>query len=186
MNKKIARSGDRRAAVTKLLRVANFLTLNIKYGVQKLLEVDLLNLRMVRTLQGILVQDFRGHITVLPELKLKDYANILAHPSNEDMAHFIRGGERATWPHVEAIRTSSVFEIALTEAATRLRGRVRTLEEALRHAKEPNNSGGGTKQKPCPGKTGKTRSAPLTETPCRTPRARFPATITAGSTPTAR
>jgi hypothetical protein len=34
--------------------VANFLLLNIKYGVQKLLEVDLLNLQMVRTLQGIL------------------------------------------------------------------------------------------------------------------------------------
>jgi len=33
-----ARSGDRRAAVSKLLRVANFLLLNIKYGVQKLLE----------------------------------------------------------------------------------------------------------------------------------------------------
>jgi len=40
-----ARSGDRRAAVTKLLRVANFLLLNMKYGMHKLLEVDLLNLQ---------------------------------------------------------------------------------------------------------------------------------------------
>ena len=127
-----ARSGDRRAAVTKLLRVANFLLLNIKYGVQKLLEVDLLNLRMVRTLQGILVQDFRGHVTVLPELRLRDYLNVLQHPSEEDMAAFVRGGERATWPHVEAIRASTAAEIALTEAATALRGRAREIDERLR------------------------------------------------------
>ena len=127
-----ARSGDRRAAVTKLLRVANFLLLNIKYGVQKLLEVDLLNLRMVRTLQGILVQDFRGHITVLPELRARDYVRVLQHPSEEDMARFVRGGERATWPHVEAIRASTAAEIALTDAAAALRGRSREFDERLR------------------------------------------------------
>ena len=126
-----ARSGDRRAAVTKLLRVANFLLLNIKYGVQKLLEVDLLNLRMVRTLQGILVQDFRGHVTVLPELRARDYARVLQHPSEEDMANFVRGG-RAAWPHVEAIRASTAAEIALTEAAVALRGRAREIDERLR------------------------------------------------------
>ena len=97
----MGRSGERRAAVIKLLRVANFLLLNIKYGMQKLLEVDLLNLRMVRTLQGILVQDFRGHVTILPELKFSDYLRILHQPSEADMAHFISNGERA---HVAARR----------------------------------------------------------------------------------
>jgi len=100
--------------------------------VQKLLEVDLLNLRMVRTLQGILVQDFRGHVTVLPELRARDYARVLQHPSEEDMANFVRGGERAAWPHVEAIRASTAAEIALTEAATALRGRAREIDERLR------------------------------------------------------
>ena len=118
-----ARSGDRRAAVTKLLRVANFLLLNIKYGMQKLLEVDLLNLRMVRTLQGILVQDFSGHITVLPQLGVSDYLRILHQPSEEDMARFIINGEKATWPHVEAIRMTMAAEIAMQEAAAALRAR---------------------------------------------------------------
>ena len=120
-----ARSTDRRAAVTKLLRVANFLLLNIKYGAQKLLEVDLLNLRMVRTLQGILVQDFGGHITVLPELKVRDYWRVLQQPTEDDMARFIRDGERAAWPHVEAIRLTMAAEIALQEAAAALRARQR-------------------------------------------------------------
>ena len=124
------RSYDRRAAVTKLLRVANFLLLNIKYGAQKLLEVDLLNLRMVRTLQGILVQDFRGHITVLPELRVKDYVRVLQQPSAEDMAAFIAAGERATWPHVEAIRLATAPEIALQEAAARLRAEARRTNTA--------------------------------------------------------
>ena len=120
----MGRSGERRAAVIKLLRVANFLLLNIKYGMQKLLEVDLLNLRMVRTLQGILVQDFRGHVTILPELKFSDYLRILHQPSEADMAHFISNGERATWPHVEAIRLKMAGEIALQEAAAALRARL--------------------------------------------------------------
>ncbi|ACO69140.1 predicted protein, partial [Micromonas commoda] len=120
----MGRSGERRAAVIKLLRVANFLLLNIKYGMQKLLEVDLLNLRMVRTLQGILVQDFRGHVTILPELKFSDYLRILHQPSEADMAHFISNGERATWPHVEAIRLKVAGEIALQEAAAALRARL--------------------------------------------------------------
>ena len=133
----MGRSGERRAAVIKLLRVANFLLLNIKYGMQKLLEVDLLNLRMVRTLQGILVQDFRGHVTILPELKFSDYLRILHQPSEADMAHFISNGERATWPHIEAIRLKMAGEIALQEAAAALRARLarqnQTRHSAGRH-----------------------------------------------------
>ena len=80
-----------------------FLLLNIKYGAQKLLEVDLLNLRMVRTLQGILVQDFRGHITVLPGLKVRDYWRMQrptegrhaarVHPGRRTSRVALRGGD---------------------------------------------------------------------------------------------
>ena len=152
----MGRSGERRAAVIKLLRVANFLLLNIKYGMQKLLEVDLLNLRMVRTLQGILVQDFRGHVTILPELKFSDYLRILHQPSEADMAHFISNGERATWPHIEAIRLKMAGEIALQEAAAALRARLarqnqtrHSAGDATAWARQPRwsqDGGGGTGQ----------------------------------------
>ena len=117
---KTARGGHRRKAVQKLLRVANFLLLNMKYGIQKLLEVDLLDLRIVRTLQGILVQNFRGHITVLPSLELRDYCSIIANPTPEDMTRFLRRGEAATWPHMEAIRHTMAVESALTAASKKL------------------------------------------------------------------
>jgi hypothetical protein len=48
-----------------------------------------------------LVQDFRGHITVLHELEVRDYLRILQQPSNNDMEAFILRGEKATWPHIE-------------------------------------------------------------------------------------
>ena len=57
------------------------------------------------------------------------------------MAAFVRGGERATWPHVEAIRASTAAEIALTEAATALRGRAREIDERLRAEEKRTRSG---------------------------------------------
>ena len=63
---------------------------------------------------------------------MRDYARVLQHPSEEDMANFVRGGERSAWPHVEAIRASTAAEIALTEAAVALRGRAREIDERLR------------------------------------------------------
>ena len=121
---KTARSYQRRNAVQKLLRVANFLLLNIKYGIQKLLEVDLFDIRFVRTLQGVLMQDFRGHITILPSLKWRDYSKIGAQPSERDMQRFITRGEQATWPHVEVIRYTMQIETVLVNAIRALSKRV--------------------------------------------------------------
>ena len=126
------RGKNRRAAVTKLLRVANFLLLNIKYSIQKLLEVDLLNLRILRTLQGILVQDFQGHITVLPSLTFKDYCSIGAQPSEQDMHRFIRRGTQTTWAHIETIRHTMEVETALKKATARLTARAKTLKRAAK------------------------------------------------------
>ena len=113
------RGKNRRAAVTKLLRVANFLLLNIKYSIQKLLEVDILNLRILRTLQGILVQDFQGGIP-LPSLTFKDYCSIGAQPSQQDMHRFIRRGTQTTWAHIETIRHTMEVETALKKATDTL------------------------------------------------------------------
>ena len=71
-------------------------------------------------------------LSSLPELRARDYARVLQHPSEEDMALFVRGGERAAWPHVEAIRASTAAELALTEAAAALRARARDIDERLR------------------------------------------------------
>ena len=135
------RGKNRRAAVTKLLRVANFLLLNIKYSIQKLLEVDLLNLRILRTLSGILVQDFQGHITILPSLTFKDYCSIIRHPSNKDMNRFIRRGAQTSWPHVESVRHTMEVETALKKATLKLTKRARELKaDRLKKPQKPPSS----------------------------------------------
>ena len=122
---KTARSYQRRNAVRKLLRVANFLLLNIKYSIQKLLEVDLLDIRFVRTLQGVLMQDFRGHITILPNLKWADYSRILSNPTELDMQRYISRGEQSSWPHIESIRYSMTIETTLVESIRSLAKRTK-------------------------------------------------------------
>jgi len=111
--------------------------LNIKYSIQKLLEVDLLNLRILRTLQGILVQDFQGHITVLPSLTFKDYCSIGAQPSEQDMHRFIRRGTQTTWAHIETIRHTMEVETALKKATARLTARAKTLKRAAKKTPGP-------------------------------------------------
>ena len=137
---KSARSYQRRNAVQKLLRVANFLLLNIKYSIQKLLEVDLLDIRFVRTLQGVLMQDFRGHITILPSLTWTDYSKILLHPTEMDMQRYIARGEQSTWPHIEAIRYTMRIEHALVDGIRALTRRTDTSSPANK-AKRQNSHG---------------------------------------------
>jgi hypothetical protein len=129
---KTARSYQRRNAVQKLLRVANFLLLNIKYSIQKLLEVDLLDIRFVRTLQGVLMQDFRGHITILPSLRWADYSRISSNPTEKDMDRYISRGEQSTWPHVESIRYTMKIETTLVDSIRALSKRVDTTGEKIK------------------------------------------------------
>ena len=129
---KTARSYQRRNAVQKLLRVANFLLLNIKYSIQKLLEVDLLDIRFVRTLQGVLMQDFRGHITILPSLRWTDYSRISSNPTEKDMDRYISRGEQSTWPHVESIRYTMKIETTLVDSIRALSKRVDATGEKIK------------------------------------------------------
>lgn len=139
---KTARSYQRRNAVQKLLRVANFLLLNIKYSIQKLLEVDLFDLRFVRTLQGVLMQDFRGHITILPTLKWRDYSKIGVNPSEKDMERFIFRGEQATWSHIESIRWTMRIELTLVDSIRGLAKRAEQLNGGALNKPRRQNSHG--------------------------------------------
>ena len=46
------------------------------------------------------MQDFRGHITILPNLKWADYSRILSNPTELDMQRYISRGEQSSWPHI--------------------------------------------------------------------------------------
>ncbi len=55
----------RREATQKLMRVAEFLRLNIRLSIQKLLQVDLLNIKITDVLHKMIIQQYTGILLLL-------------------------------------------------------------------------------------------------------------------------
>lgn len=110
----------RRSSMRKLQQVATFVKLNVKYSIQKLLEMNLFELRVTAVLNKLLMQTYSGNITLLPRLRPSDYMKILSHPTKEDMKHFIDGGRRSVWPLLEQIRSTMCMELVLQAVSEQL------------------------------------------------------------------
>ncbi|KAL2019374.1 hypothetical protein VTK56DRAFT_9754 [Thermocarpiscus australiensis] len=72
----------------------------------------------------ILSQRYSGDITILPEISLQDFGNLLSNPTPDFMIRNCRAGERATWPRLSRIRDRLGIELALDQAVHALRARV--------------------------------------------------------------
>lgn len=55
------------------------------------------------TLHGLLEQEYRGNITILPSFRLRQFRQMLSNPSLEATRKMILAGERATWPKLSMI-----------------------------------------------------------------------------------
>ena len=110
----------RRSSIRKLQQVATFVKLNVKYSIQKLLEMNLFELKVTEVLNKLLMQTYSGNITLLPKLRPSDYLKILSHPTEEDMDHFIDGGARSLWPLLDQIRSTMSMELVLQAAGAEL------------------------------------------------------------------
>jgi hypothetical protein len=51
-------------------------------------------------MQSMLVQKYYGDITVVPDIKWKDYAQILTNPDKDMMTNYTIVGEKCTWPRM--------------------------------------------------------------------------------------
>lgn len=78
---------------------------------------------MLDRMATIIGQDYRGNITVLPDVSIWRYAHVTANPDMTSVRRFILEGERATWPHVEAIRTQTRLSRTMARCLQRLEGR---------------------------------------------------------------
>lgn len=110
----------RRSGMRKLQQIATFVKLNVKYSIQKLLEMNLFELRVTAVLNKLLMQTYSGHITLLPRLRASDYLKILRHPTEHDMRRFIDGGARSVWPLLDHIRGTMAMELVLQAASSEL------------------------------------------------------------------
>ncbi|MGJ8669084.1 MAG: patatin-like phospholipase family protein [Oceanococcus sp.] len=62
---------------------------------------------------GILDQDYRGNVTILPEFDPSSYARLIRNPRPQDVRRMILQGERATWPKLAMIRQQTAISRAL-------------------------------------------------------------------------
>ena len=78
-------------------------------------------------------QRFSGDINIFPSQTPKKLVRMFSSPTEDDMRHFIRSGERRTWPQIERIRNSSVISRTFEACLQRLkdRGPVRLHEERV-------------------------------------------------------
>ncbi len=53
---------------------------------------------------ALVSQDYRGDIDIHPRLQPSLIRKVVSNPSREDLAHFIREGERSVWPRLAMIR----------------------------------------------------------------------------------
>ncbi|KAL7754482.1 Lipase 5 [Sorochytrium milnesiophthora] len=63
--------------------------------------------------QSIVSQKYVGDITIIPDIEVGDYLNILTNPSAETMLMATLKGEQATWPKISIAQNHLQIEMAL-------------------------------------------------------------------------
>jgi len=104
----------------------NFTSASLRMQAQLLLQLGGTSLPLralrhgLRSAAAILEQEYRGNITVLPELSVWRYAHVTANPTPEAVRRFMLEGERATWPRIEMVRTQTLIARTLKDCLARL------------------------------------------------------------------
>ncbi len=79
--------------------------------------------RIIEKVHAVTNQRYAGDITMFPAQPPRKLLKLLSNPSLEDMREFIDEGERATWPHLERIRNSTVISRSFESCLQRLKDR---------------------------------------------------------------
>ena len=85
---------------------------------------------------AILDQDYRGHVTIVPERSLWRFAQVTANPRLRDIERFIHEGERSTWARMSMVRNQVAIGQALERCVARLERR-RDLGESSGDTRRP-------------------------------------------------
>ncbi len=69
-----------------------------------------------------------SHLTLVPDLRLRDFPKLFQNPDQASLAHWIRKGERGVWPAVSALKVRCAVEIELDKGYQVVRRRRPTAE----------------------------------------------------------
>ncbi|KAG0323811.1 hypothetical protein BGZ99_002481, partial [Dissophora globulifera] len=76
---------------------------------------------LIHKVQAIMSQRYYGDITIVPDLGVDDYLNIVSNPTVEFLVDATLKGERATWPKISIIKNHCSIEHCLDDILYRLR-----------------------------------------------------------------
>ncbi|ORZ31495.1 acyl transferase/acyl hydrolase/lysophospholipase [Catenaria anguillulae PL171] len=107
--------------------VLNFSRNEFNLRCNQLRELGLLPEVLYRA-QSIVSQKYMGDITIIPEVQVSDFVNILTNPTPKSMLESTLKGERATWPKISIMQNHLHIEMALDEMLYRCRLRALQLQ----------------------------------------------------------
>ncbi|RYG40932.1 hypothetical protein EON68_03650, partial [archaeon] len=114
-----------------LSAIQTWATLDISMRSSYLAHMRLLPKFFGAELSSVLTQRYSGDVTIVPHQPMLSQWRALSQPSEQDMANYIRAGERATWPHLAHIRTLVLIEKKLSACAHRFAHAEAALPRAL-------------------------------------------------------
>lgn len=80
----------------------------------RLSQLDTMHLLPARAKRLLLDETVPGsHLTVAPEMRMKDWARLLRNPTQKEIDHWIERGEKSVWPHMAALLMRLQVEITL-------------------------------------------------------------------------
>ena len=126
---------DPTAPCSPLYRLQRYLVNDVRARLHKLNEKEGY---LPSELSCLVSQEYLGKpqdCNIFPRPRIGDLSwRILTQPSRCDVADFIQGGERMTWPHLKRIEHQTLIERTLRKAALRLQMGPDTPSVGRRHA----------------------------------------------------
>ncbi|KAF9210560.1 hypothetical protein BGZ59_009287, partial [Podila verticillata] len=92
---------------------------------------------LIHKVQAIMSQRYYGDITIVPDMGVEDYLNIVSNPTPDSLMASTLKGEKATWPQISIIRNHCSIEHCLDDILYRLRLRRLEAFRAYPHAGAP-------------------------------------------------
>jgi len=127
----------------------------LQHRFSQLETMGLLPLRAKRLLLDETVPG--AHMTVVPEMRISDWARLLRNPTEREIDHWIMRGERSVWPHMTALIMRLRVEITLDRGYQLVRRTGRHV--ALVGDEEENEEGAGAMEVRSARKRKRTRAA---------------------------
>eukprot|EP01135_Chromosphaera_perkinsii_P012209 Nk52_evm28s2612 gene=Nk52_evmTU28s2612 len=92
----------------------------LQYRLKQLGELGVLPKAFISA-KSLLSQRYQGDITIVPNMRLRDYLTVIGNPSDDYLRIAAKEGERSTWPKVSIIRNHCEIELNLDRVLYRLR-----------------------------------------------------------------